>query len=164
VGVAAWRIQALLMAGLVAGCVTLPAPGSGEAEVLQKWGQPTGRYTLPAGGQRLEYATGPFGRETWMIDLDAAGRVTRSEQVLDDAHFVVFQMKAPGMPRDEVLRTMGRPGEVRGGGRQGGEVWSWRYPTNDCLWFQASIGDDGRARDAAYAPDPICQGPADGYQ
>lgn len=148
----------LAAALLLSGCATpLPAPGSAEAEVLRQWGTPTGRHALPAGGVRLEYATGPFGRETWMIDLDAAGRVAHSAQVLGEATFADFQARAPGMQREEVLRRLGRPGEVRGGGRQGGEVWSWRYPTNDCLWFQASIGDDGRARDAAYGPDPKCQ-------
>ena len=151
---------------LLAACVTPPVTGRAEAEVLREWGTPTSRYTLPAGGQRLEYATGPFGRETWMIDLDGAGRVTRSAQVLAEAQFLDFQMRVgqpAGLPRDEVLRTLGRPGEVRGGGRQGGEVWSWRYPNNDCLWFQASVDDDGRATSAAYAPDPMCQTPGDGF-
>ena len=26
------------------------------------------------GGQRLQYASGPFGKHTWHVDLDAAGR------------------------------------------------------------------------------------------
>jgi len=151
----------------LSGCITRPpAPGGAEAEVLRDWGQPTHRYVLPTGGQRLEYATGPFGRETWMVDLDGGGRVTRSAQVLAEAQFLDLQMRvgqAPGVPRDEVLRTLGRPGEVRGGGRQGGEVWSWRYPNNDCLWFQVSVGDDGVARSAAYAPDPACQTTSDGF-
>jgi len=157
----------LAAALMLAGCITRPpAPGGSEADVLRQWGQPTGRYALPAGGQRLEYATGPFGRETWMIDLDSSGRVARSTQVLVDAMFLDFQTRvgaAGGVPRDEVLRTLGRPGEVRGGGWQGGEVWSWRYPNNDCLWFQASISDAGRAISAAYAPDPRCRAGTDGF-
>ena len=148
---------ALSAAALLGGCV-LPPPASGrtEADVLREWGMPTGRYALPTGGQRLEYATGPYGRTTWMIDLDETGRVRGSEQVLNERRFADFQGRSPGMTRAEVLRELGRPGERRGGGRQGGELWSWRYPTNDCLWFQLSVGDDGRARDAGYGTDPTC--------
>lgn len=159
-----WRWAWLTVSTVLAGCALpprLPAPGSAEAEVLRQWGAPTGRHALPAGGTRLEYASGPFGRQTWMIDLDAQGRVTGAEQVLDEAHFAAFQARAPGMSRDELLRTLGRPGEVKGGGWQGGQVWSWRYPTNDCLWFQVSLGDDGRVRAGAYGVDPLCDAPND---
>jgi len=80
--------------------------------------------------------------------------------VLTEANFQQFQARAPGMSRDELLRTLGRPGEVKSGGRQGGEVWSWRYPTNDCLWFQSSIGPDGIVRDGVVGIDPMCDKPS----
>lgn len=150
----------MLGSGCAVGFMKPPQPGQTEAEVVQRFGAPTGRYAMPGGGTRLEYATGPYGRETWMVDLDAAGRVQSVRQVLNEASFDSFQRLAPstgpGIPRDEVLRTLGRPGEVRGGGWQGGQVWSWRYPTHDCLWFQVSIGDDGRTTGGAYGPDPLC--------
>lgn len=148
----------------LAGCAALaplPTPGQNEADVLQRFGTPTARYPLPGGGSRLEFASGPYGRETWMVDLDAAGRVGAVRQVLSDTALAEFQARAPGMPRDELLRTLGRPGERRGGGWQGGEVWSWRYPTNDCLWFQVSIGDDGIVRDGSFGIDPRCDAPND---
>ncbi len=132
-----------------------PAVGTPGDAVLQARGQPTGRYALPDGGQRLEYATGPYGRETWMIDLDAAGRVAAARQVLNEAEFERVQT-TPGLTRDALLRWLGRPGARRHGGWQGGEVWSWRYPTNDCLWFQISIADDGSMGGAAYGIDPAC--------
>jgi hypothetical protein len=142
------------------GCAVLnpppPSPGQTEADALRRFGSPTGRYAMPGGVSRLEFATGPYGRETWMVDIDGAGRVIVARQVLNEAHFAEFQARAPGMSRDELLRTLGRPGERRHGGRQGGEVWSWRYPTNDCLWFQVSIGDDGIVRDGAYGIDWRC--------
>jgi hypothetical protein len=152
-----------LLAGLpllAAGCAVLnpppPAPGQSEADALQRFGRPTARYAMPDAVTRLEFATGPYGRETWMVDLDAAGRVIVSRQVLNEAHLADFQARAPGMSRDELLRTLGTPGERRHGGWQGGEVWSWRYPTNECLWFQVSIGDDGRVRDGAFGIDWRC--------
>jgi len=155
---------ALALATAMAGCAgpgitPLPA-GATEAQVLQSWGPPTGRYTLPA-GTRLEYATGPYGRTTWMVDLDASGRVTARRQVLDDRHLQQVQGQLPGMTRQQLLQTLGRPGEVRAGGWQGGQVWSWRYDTHLCLWFQVSIGDDGIVRDGAFIPDPACDDDGD---
>ena len=70
-----------LSALLLAGCAQLPpAPGTAADEVRRTWGTPTGTHALAAGGTRLEYATGPYGRTTWMIDLDAAGRVQQARQ------------------------------------------------------------------------------------
>ncbi|MEO7243893.1 MAG: hypothetical protein ABIX12_01915 [Rubrivivax sp.] len=138
----------------------LPA-GADETVVRQTWGPPSGRYELPGGGTRLEYATGPYGRSTWMVDLDAAGRSTAARNVLEWRALQVAQAQLPGMSRDEVLRTLGRPGEVRSGGRQGGQVWSWRFDSPFCLWFQSSIGDDGRARDGVFSPDPLCDDDGD---
>lgn len=139
----------------------LPRAGDAEADVLRLMGAPSGRHALPAGATRLEYATGPFGRHTWMVDIDAAGRVVKVEQVLDEARLAAFQARAPGLPRDELLRTLGRPGERRAGGWQGGEVWSWRYPTNDCLWYQVSLDDAARVTAAAFGIDPACDPPND---
>src|SRR5213083_1985964 len=98
---------------LLAGCAGYGPPpqlaaGSSEGEVVQTMGAPTGRYTLADGQQRLEYARGPYGRHTYMVDLDAQGRVAKVEQVLDARHFAQL---APGQSRDDVLRTIGRPSE-----------------------------------------------------
>ena len=159
-------LPAALLAMSLAGCAAFAPPdirpGQTEAEVVGLFGKPTGRYAMPDAATRLEFATGPYGRTTWMVDLDAAGRATGAKQVLNEASFADFQARAPGMTRDELLRTLGRPGERRHGGWQGGEVWSWRYPTNECLWFQSSIGADGIVRDGAYGPDPRCDRPTPG--
>jgi hypothetical protein len=129
--------------------------GLPEAEVAQRWGSPTARYTLPT-GTRLEYATGPAGIETWMVDLDTAGNTLGWGQVLSERNLRTVQGQLLSMTRDEVLRTIGRPSHIRSGGRQGGEVWSWRHESAFCLWFQASLNDNGRVTDAAFAPDPRC--------
>jgi hypothetical protein len=146
----------------LAGCATVaPLPGGSEADAVRLLGAPTSRYPMPGGATRLEFARGPWGRETWMVDIDAGGRITAANQVLNEASFAEFQRRAPGMSRDELLRTLGRPGEVRSGGWQGGQVWSWRYPTNDCLWFQSSVGDDGVVKDGVYGIDPHCDAASD---
>jgi hypothetical protein len=153
----------VLGAGLVAlalvGCVTPPGPGSTAAEVLRQWGRPTATYPLDAGAQRLEYASGPFGRTTWMVDVDAGGRVRQARQVLNEAEFLRVQSE-PGLTADALLRWIGSPGERRGA-RGGGQTWSWRYPTNDCLWFQASLDARGQVLGAAFGTDPLCDAPSD---
>lgn len=147
--------------GLLGACAgpglnSLPV-GADEAAVRQAWGTPTGRYALPGGGTRLEYATGPYGRSTWMVDLDASGRSIGARNVLDGRALQVAQGQVPGMTRDELLRTLGRPSDVRSGGWQGGQVWSWRFDSPFCLWFQSSVGDDGITRDGVFSPDPLCE-------
>lgn len=161
--VAVRLLAAGMLAGLAgcAGVVQAPAPGQTEQQLVGRHGPPTARHALPGGGTRLEYATGPFGRTTWMVDLDPAGRVTAAEQVLQEQALQRVQGRLPGMSRDELLRTLGSPGERRGGGWQGGEVWSYRYVTNDCLWFQVSLSDAGTVRDGTFGIDPTCDAPSD---
>lgn len=155
--------QATIALGLAACAPLPPASGTTQVELLQAWGTPSARYALDAGAQRLEYASGPYGRTTWMVDLDAQQRVTRSRQVLNENEFLAVQ-SATALQRDGLLRWLGTPGERRHGGRAGGEVWSWRYPTNDCLWFQASVAEDGRVTGAAYGIDPRCDVASDARQ
>ena len=148
------------LAWLVAACATpVPAPQTAVDAVIKSRGRPTATYALQPSGQRLEYASGPWGRTTWMIDVDDAGRVTQSRQVLGEGEFLLVQSQPP-MPREALLRWIGTPGERRGA-RGGGETWSWRYPTNDCLWFQVSIDAEGLVRGGALAIDPTCDSPSD---
>jgi hypothetical protein len=146
---------ALILAGFF-GCAAYgPAElrvGASQEELAQTMGPATGRYTMPDGNTRLEFATGPYGRMTWMVDLDAAGRVASARQVLSEASFMTI---AQGQTRDEVLRNIGRPGQ-RVGMRGDGQIWSWRYPTNDCLWYQVSFDVQGIVTSAGYGPDPAC--------
>ncbi len=152
---------AMVLAALLAGCSlgrNLQA-GQAEAEVLQRLGTPTARYPMADGRVRLEYATGPMGRETWMVDLDAQGRVSQFIQTLEEPRLHAFQARAPGLSIDELLRTLGRPAEIRQVARvagRPGEVWAWRYPTSECQWYEVSIDADRRVVDAGFAIDPRC--------
>ena len=156
-------LSSVAAALLLAACTAAPpSPGSARDEVLRDWGRPSARHALSAGAERLEYASGPYGRTTWMIDIDAAGRVVQARQVLNEAEFMQVQVRAAsGLDGQELLRWIGRPGERRHGGWAGGEVWSWRYPTNDCLWFQVSVSDRGQVTSGAFAIDPACDAPSD---
>jgi len=148
----------LLTLGVLAACTSYGpgdlGPGRSEAEVRDKMGEPTGRYALPDGGSKIEYARGPAGGHTYMVDVDAAGRVRGVEQVLTERNFNAVQI---GTPRDDVRRRLGRPSESRVGWRGVGEVWSYRFEwTAHCRWFQIWFVD-GTAREAAFATDPMCE-------
>jgi hypothetical protein len=130
--------------------------GQSQDEVVRLMGPPTGRYGLPQGGSRLEYARGPAGRETYMIDLDAQGRVLGWQQVLTEVNLQALPI---GIDRDELLRRIGRPGSVWPIPRQHLQVWNYRYPTHDCLWFQVSVSNAGQVLEASPGIDPACDRP-----
>ena len=151
----AWVV---LLLALLGACANMGAPGNippgaSEAEVIAAMGRVTGRYTFSDGGTRLEFARGPQGRETWMIDFDAAGRMIDSTQVMDLYYLTRIE---PGMTADEVLIRIGHPGSINRVGRQGVSVWNYRYPTNDCLWFQISFDAGGRVISGSQGIDPQC--------
>lgn len=151
-------LPVLLAAGLtLAGCAFVdPAAtpaGTPASELTTRFGTPTGEYDLPSGGRRIEYARGPFGKHTWMFDVDAEGRLVRTTQVLTEANFNAIR---PGMSRDEVLLAIGRPGETSRLDRQNQTVWSYRYETPFCQWFQIGMDPAGRVVDSGYNLDPMC--------
>jgi hypothetical protein len=127
--------------------------GETAEQVTAGMGPPTGRYPLPGGGTRLEFARGPFGKHTFMVDLDTAGHVRHCDQVLRED---LFNQVVPGMTSDELLFRFGRPSHVNGIWR-GATVWSWRYESPFCQWFQVTVEPDGQVRDAGYGPDPLCE-------
>lgn len=163
---AARTVRGLAVAAIAAalsgltGCVALLGPvlqpGQSERDVVAQLGMPTARYAMDQGVTRLEFATGPWGKHTWMVDVDASGRTVRNEQVLTLANLTEFQQRGPGMSRDELLRSLGRPAERRPGGLMGGELWSWRYATNECLWFQVSLSDEQRVTAGSFGIDWSC--------
>ena len=94
-----------------------------------------------------------------MIDVDATGRVQQSRQVLNEAEFFQLQSQT-GLTRDALLLWLGTPGERRGA-RSSGQTWSWRYPTNDCLWFQVSLDAGNVVQSASFGIDPSCDARSD---
>ena len=114
---AAWSISDLTYTrhpALVLGSTILAAcasygpgdlqPGTPIADVAARMGQPTGEYRGPDGTRRVEFARGPFGKHTYMMDVDPQGQVIRWEQVLTEQKF--FNL-AVGMSEAEVLYNIG---------------------------------------------------------
>jgi hypothetical protein len=130
-------------------------PGAAEADVRARMGEPTGRHPLADGGARIEYARGPTGRHTYMVEVDSAGRVRGWEQVLTERN---FESVAVGTAQADVRQRLGRPSQTRTGWRGAGEVWSYRFDDLFCRWFQIWL-IEGQVREASYAPDPRCDEP-----
>ncbi len=130
--------------------------GTSKDRVVAHWGQPDMQRQLPAGITRLEFPSGPYGRTTWFVDLDAAGQVVRSEQVLTEKN---FHQITPGMGQDEVRQRLGRPGQISTLARSRGVVWSYRYESAFCQWFQLEFAEDQTLRSAGYGEPPECDRP-----
>ena len=151
------RAASVLLAGALAACAGYDPgglmPGAPRSAIVERMGPPTGERPLPGGGKRLEYARGPFGKHTYMLDVDAQGRLSGWQQVLTEARFNALMIGTPG---EQVLFEFGRPAQQQRIGRQHLTVWSYRYETPFCQWFQVSVGDDGQVVETGYGIDPIC--------
>jgi len=126
-------LRALLLSVslLLAGCAgyggaDLVAGVAREADVRLAMGVPAMQWTLPGGGRQLAYPRGPAGYETFMVHLDAAGRLERIENVLDMTHFARIQ---PDMTQEEVLQLLGpsQPQWTAYFKARDELVWEWRY-------------------------------------
>lgn len=112
-------------------------PGTPIADVIARMGPPTGEYPGPNGMRRVEFARGPAGKHTYMVDVNPQGQVIKWEQVLTEQKFASL---AVGMPETDLLYAIGRPAEVLSIPRRNEQVWSYRYATYEtCIWFQVNI-------------------------
>ena len=121
-------VVALASALMLAGCASEPtrlALGSTRVEAIAQLGQPSAMYAL-GNGERRQYSRAPAGYEVNNVDLDAAGRVRSVRQELDERWFDATIQ--PGVWREaDVVRTYGRPFELRQVASYAGVVWTWRY-------------------------------------
>lgn len=147
----------LLAAAALAACATM-APGglplgTPIATARQSLVGPSGEYPLPGGGTRLEYRQ---GRQTYMLDFDAGGRLVSTHQVLTPTNFATI---GPGMSQQEVLVRIGQPAFTFPVGWQNLQVWNYRYGglEGDCVVFQVSISNASRTvTETGPGPDPVC--------
>lgn len=138
-------------------CTTLFPPavniGDTEAEVIAKRGQPTHRY-LDGRDHLLEYARGPWGQQTYMARIGPDGRVISFEQVLTSEKFATI--KVGKATKDDVLRTIGAPGDTSYLSWSNLEVWAYPYKESN-VWnsvMYVHFDKNGIVREMLNAPDP----------
>ncbi|MCX7147112.1 MAG: hypothetical protein NT042_13155 [Sulfuritalea sp.] len=146
-----WQRVLLLSASLiVAACASYSGSGlkPGEArleDVQATIGQPSMQWQNPDGSRQLAYPRGPAGLDTFMVRLDANGKLQAIESVLDDRHLATIR---PGMSKDEVLRILG-PSDANATAyfeARDELVWDWRYrgmsnePWRMMVLFDAASG------------------------
>jgi hypothetical protein len=119
---------AAALAALLLGCVQPRniTAGMAEGAVLSGLGEPTARYPAQGGGQRLQYSSEPFGQTVYNIDVDAEGRVQRSEQALRESLFAQ-RIQPNTWTRADVLREYGKPAYTIGVNNFRGDILVWRY-------------------------------------
>lgn len=138
------RMALVLCAALLGGCATLderlPA-GASQEDVLRELGAPTARYA-PLGGQpaRWQYSSQPFGRSVINVDFDAAGRVLRVKEALNEG-LMAQRIRAHEWTERDVLREYGPPARTFGVANFEGIIWAWRY-TNGAVLRELTIDID----------------------
>jgi hypothetical protein len=125
--------------------------GMSRDEVVARMGRPETERRFDS-GSRLEFPRGPYGKQTWFVYFDAAGRASRAEQVLTEQNFSRVEV---GMAQDDVRQLLGRPSNAQILGRERGVVWSYRY-NSLCNWFQVELTLEKQVRSAGYGEPPEC--------
>lgn len=127
------RWCAALLVALLASCAGFPSggydipPGTPRDAVIARSGPPARVVALPGGGERLQYSLQPTGREAWMVDVDASGKVVRAWQALTLENFNRIQ---PGWTMADIEREFGPPARVDGVASWRGPIWTWRWRDN----------------------------------
>jgi hypothetical protein len=156
-------IRALLasLTLLLPGCASYDGRGlkPGETrveEVLAVMGAPALSWTDGDGAQQFAYPHGPAGFYTFMVRIGPDRRLRSIENVLDLPHLAQV---APGMSKEQVLRTLGPPDErltVYFAARDE-LAWDWRFiegfqqPMRMIVLFDATAGT---VRSTMYQPEP----------
>lgn len=102
-------------------------PGSSTLhEVLALMGRPAMQWTGTDGNVQLSYPRGPFGLRSYMVFIDARGRLDRVENVMDPGSLAKV---VAGMDEDQVLRTLGPPVPEWSASFPARRelAWEWRY-------------------------------------
>ena len=130
------------------------APGSSIEQATQRMGRATAEYPLTPAGKRLEFARGPFGLHTYMVDFDASGSLVAWTQGLYEENFATIKN---GMSSDDVLLALGHPAHQFGvwSGRQ--TMWAYRFDSPQCQWFLVGVNPQGQVASTTYGPDPRCE-------
>ncbi len=151
------RVLVCFIASSLQACTTYSPSsamiGMNLTEVIDMMGKPD-REIRTTDGARLEFPRGPKGKHTYFVTFDDEGKLTSWQQVLTEERFKLIK---PGMPEDEVMNLIGSGKERFGLARNRGYVWSYRYQTPLCQWFQIEFTADKTVRSVGYGLPPECR-------
>jgi hypothetical protein len=147
------QLLSAFLVALLAGCAGNPfggydiPPGTPREAVVARMGAPYRVVRLPA-GERLQYSLQPYGQFAWMVDLDTAGRVTQTRQVLTEGNF--HRIEPDKWTREDVEREFGRPAWVDGVASWNGPVmtYRWRDTANSDMFYYVYLDPQGVVRRA----------------
>ncbi|MGB4115512.1 MAG: hypothetical protein WBK51_03080 [Polaromonas sp.] len=126
---------ALLAALLLSGCAVIQVkPGTPRADVLAQYGQPSREVPLP-NGSRLQYSYQPAGQQAVMVDLDVAGRVVSSRQVLQSTEFARIGINQ--WNRADVEREFGQSATIDRVASWPGDImtYHWKDASQDMYFY-----------------------------
>ena len=129
-------------------------PGQSTVEDVRKlMGQPGMIWEENDGSQVFEYARGPEGFETWMVQIGPDGIYRGMKNALVPENLARVQ---PGMTRDDLRRLLGKPGSEESFPAKGEIVWTWRVKgdVSATEMFHAHLDADGRVLRTSRSPDP----------
>jgi hypothetical protein len=136
------RCCIFLFALALSGCAAYSGAGlkpgiSTEAEVRALMGVPAMHWDISGDGRQLAYPRGPAGFQTYMVFIDAAGKLERTVNVLRQESFAKVQ---PGMTQPQVLQLIGPPQPQWEAYFKARDelVWEWRFCDS---WNQAARFD-----------------------
>lgn len=128
--------------------------GLTRSETIARLGEPN---PVPAdldSASRLDFPRGPFGKHTYSVYFNSQGIVTGYKQLLTDENFSKI---VPGMDEREVVDLIGVSKNTFKLGRDRGYVWTYRYVTALCHWFQIEFTAEKKVRSAGYSLPPECR-------
>ena len=137
------RAVSAVCAVLLASCASYDGSslrqGATADEVRAAMGKPTATWRDGA-SEVLEYARGPEGLHTYLVYLDATGRLGEIRQVLDEKNFARIEIGKS--TKEEVRRVIGGPGQTFVAARSGIEWWDYRY-LDRSRKMRLEVGFDG---------------------
>ena len=151
--------KAILLTGalIIGGCAGYgPSKdfiGLTRSEIIERLGAPNPVPADLGSAARLDFPRGPYGKHTYAVYFDAQGIATSYRQLLTDEDFAKI---VPGLDESEVVDLIGISKSRFGLARDRGYVWSYRYVTPLCQWFQVEFTAEKKVRSAGYSLPPEC--------
>ena len=138
---------------------------STEADVKARFGEPEKVWDAPAGaapGTRVfEYSRQSAGTANYMISIGPDGKMSALRQVLSPQNFAKV---LPGMPMEDVRKTLGKPMKVTPYELKKEVHWDWRFQpgpnASEKKIFTVVFDPDMKVLSTATAADRAVEGNA----